>query len=146
MTESRESWLLVNVLISKTCQRYFRQLQELSDTVAEATWEGSVTEAIAKAEIERADLDVKINTGRARQRYLEHLAKSQEEGTLDEDEECCILCKCEFTRGYITQWCVSTWIIKALLTMSPKCPCILRGMASFPRTRSTFLTTKFRGA
>lgn len=25
---------------------------------------------------------------------------------MNEDDECCILCKCEFTRGYITQWYV----------------------------------------
>ncbi len=55
---------------------------------------------------DQAELEIKINTNRARQRYLEHLAKAQGEGTLDEDEEACILCKCEFTRGYITQWYV----------------------------------------
>jgi E3 ubiquitin-protein ligase SHPRH len=53
------------------------------------------------------ELEVKINTNRARQRYLEHLAKAQGEGNVDEDEGTCILCKCEFTRGYITQWYVS---------------------------------------
>lgn len=88
----------------KSVSRYFRQLQELSDTVTEAEWEGSLFEATAKAEQERGELDVKINAGKARQRYLDHLAKAQGNGALDEDEECCILCKCEFTRGYITQW------------------------------------------
>ena len=87
--------------------RYFRQLQELSDTVAEAEWEGAVEVAIQKHEGDTAELEVKIKTGRARQRYLEHLAKSQEEGTLDDEEEACILCKCEFERGYITQWYAS---------------------------------------
>jgi E3 ubiquitin-protein ligase SHPRH len=90
----------------KKVRRYFRQLQELSDTVAEAEWEGSIEIAIQRNEGDTVDLEVKIKTGRARQRYLEHLAKSQEEGTLDEEEEACILCKCEFERGYITQWYV----------------------------------------
>lgn len=90
----------------KTYDRYFRQLQELSDTVAEATWEGSVIEAIEEHEAHATELGAKINTNKARQRYLEFLAKSQGEGTLDEEEESCILCKCDFERGYITQWCV----------------------------------------
>lgn len=109
---SRESGVLyVFIFVSQAFCSYFRQLQELSDTVAEATWEGPVVEAITRVENERAELDVKINTGRARQRYLEHLAKSQEEGTMDEDDECCILCKCEFTRGYITQWFVFSHLL-----------------------------------
>ncbi len=87
--------------------RYFRQLQEISDTVSDAQWEGTMDKAMADTNLQIANLDVKINTGRARQRFLEHLAKSQEAGTMDEDEEGCILCKCEFTRGYITQWCVA---------------------------------------
>ena len=84
--------------------RYFRQLQELSDTVTEAQWEDSLQNAIAKLQQERAELDVKINAGRARQRYLDHLAKAQGDGGAGDDEGCCILCKCEFTRGYITGW------------------------------------------
>ncbi|KAI0697783.1 SNF2 family N-terminal domain-containing protein [Cytidiella melzeri] len=82
---------------------YFRQLQEISDTVAEAEWEGSADVALAKLESDHTELEVKINTNRARQRYLEHLAKAQGDGDLDEEEEACILCKCDFTRGYITQ-------------------------------------------
>ena len=50
---------------------------------------------------------MKVNTGKARHRYLEHLAKSQGEGTMDSEEETCILCKCNFERGYITQWYAS---------------------------------------
>ncbi|CCM02285.1 uncharacterized protein FIBRA_04372 [Fibroporia radiculosa] len=81
---------------------YFRQLQEISDTVAEAAWEGDVADAIVNIHTENRDLETKINTNRARQRYLDYLAKSQEEGTVDEDERCCVLCRSEFTRGYIT--------------------------------------------
>ena len=87
-------------------QRYFRQLQEISDTVAEAEWEDSVHVTLQQREADKAALEVKINTNRARKRYLEHLGKAQGDGTLEEDEELCILCKCEFTRGYVTQWYV----------------------------------------
>ena len=84
--------------------RYFRQLQELSDTVVEGTWETTLEEAIQNCKAEQADLDGKINTSRARRRYLDHLAKNQEQGMEDEDDGCCILCRCDFTRGYITPW------------------------------------------
>lgn len=84
--------------------RYFRQLQEISDTVAEAEWDGSLQNAMANNDTERAALDAKINTGHGRQRYLDYLAAAQADGTLDTEEESCILCKCEFTRGYVTPW------------------------------------------
>ena len=91
---------------TNSSDRYFRQLQEISDTVMEATWEDSVDTALANIAREQADLQKKIDTGRARQRYLEHLAQSHNEGEVEEEERCCVLCRCEFVRGYITQWCV----------------------------------------
>ncbi|CAL1697614.1 unnamed protein product [Somion occarium] len=107
---------------------YFRQLQELSDTVAEAEWEGTLAEAIARAQLERTVLEVRIVTGRARQRYLDNLAKSQEEGATSEDDECCILCKCEFSRGYITQCahvfcesCMKAWLERKEGKACPVC-------------------------
>ena len=72
----------------------------------EATWENSVDEALANITREQADLQKKIDTGRARQRYLEHLSQSHNEEEVEEEERCCVLCRCEFVRGYITQWCV----------------------------------------
>ncbi|KAF9221774.1 hypothetical protein BS17DRAFT_757183 [Gyrodon lividus] len=81
---------------------YFRHLQEISDTVAEVVWEGPLVDAMEATKNERVDLDDKIKTVRARQRYLDHLAKNKE-GTMDNDDESCILCQCEFTRGFITQ-------------------------------------------
>jgi E3 ubiquitin-protein ligase SHPRH len=51
---------------------------------------------------DQAELEGNINTNRARQRFLDHLAKNKEDGATDEDDECCILCRCSFTRGYIT--------------------------------------------
>ncbi|KIJ64355.1 hypothetical protein HYDPIDRAFT_154792 [Hydnomerulius pinastri MD-312] len=98
---------------------YFRQLQEISDTVAEVIWDGSVDDAMEATKTEQTDLGNKINTGRARQRYLDHLAKNKEDGTMDEDDECCILCRCEFTRGFITQCahvfcegCMKAWLAR----------------------------------
>ncbi|THH28194.1 hypothetical protein EUX98_g5996 [Antrodiella citrinella] len=107
---------------------YFRQLQELSDTVTEVEREGSLSDALAKAEKERDELDVNINAGRARQRYLDHLAKAQGDGTTNEDEDSCILCKCEFTRGYITQCahvfcesCMKAWLLRKEGKACPVC-------------------------
>ncbi|KAI0776695.1 SNF2 family N-terminal domain-containing protein [Trametes elegans] len=82
---------------------YFRQLQEISDTVAEAMWEGHLEDAIHNAREQQAALETKINTERARLRYMDNLSRSYEDGTLDEDDKTCILCKCDFIRGYITQ-------------------------------------------
>lgn len=75
--------------------------------MAEAEWDGSLQNAMANNDTERAALDAKINTGHGRQRYLDYLAAAQADGTLDAEEESCILCKCEFTRGYVTPWYVS---------------------------------------
>lgn len=83
---------------------YFRQLQEISDSVTEITWETTLEDALTDSTTERKELEAKINTTRARQRYLEHLAKNKDDGIVDEDEESCILCRCDFTRGFITQW------------------------------------------
>ncbi|KAK7680847.1 hypothetical protein QCA50_016157 [Cerrena zonata] len=107
---------------------YFRQLQELSDTVAEAEWEGSLAEALTKVQTERAELEIKIVKGRARQRYLDNLAKNQEEGDTSEDDDCCILCKCEFSRGYITgcahvfcESCMKAWLERKEGKACPVC-------------------------
>jgi len=95
------------VLIRKAFNQrilYFRQLQEISDTVAEVEWEGSVVEALLQSTLEKNDLDAEINKSRARQRYLDNLTQNKNDGIRDEDEESCILCRCEFVRGFITQW------------------------------------------
>lgn len=91
-----------------TYYSYFRQLQEISDTVVEPTWEGHITDAIAFGQTQQKELEAKLNTGRARLRYLDNLVMAENgEGATDQgaaEERMCILCKCEFTRGYITQW------------------------------------------
>lgn len=73
--------------------RYFRQLQEISDSVAEAEWEGTVEDNIEDARILQEQLGTKVNTLRARQRYLKNLSRSQEEEDEDEEEKACILCR-----------------------------------------------------
>jgi Protein involved in mRNA turnover and stability len=90
---------------------YFRQLQEISDSVAEVTWETTIAEAIQECKAEQNDLAGKINTNRARQRYLNHLSMHKDDQTMNEDEETCILCQCEFKRGFITQWCDKLFIL-----------------------------------
>lgn len=86
---------------------YFRQLQEISDSVAEVTWdEPTVGAAIEVSTTKKVELDTKINTARARHRYLDNLAQNRDGDKMDEDETECVLCRCEFTRGYFTQWYV----------------------------------------
>ncbi|KAG6849134.1 hypothetical protein H0H93_011044 [Arthromyces matolae] len=87
---------------------YFRQLQEISDTVAEVEWEGTILDALLESTRERDNLETEINKSRAQTRYLDNLTKKKDEGMFDEDDECCILCRCEFIRGFITRWLVSS--------------------------------------
>ncbi|KAI0060074.1 hypothetical protein BV25DRAFT_1956450 [Artomyces pyxidatus] len=101
---------------------YFRQLQEISDSVVEGDWDHDVSVALEGSKAIQNELEANINRGRARQRYacffyLDHLAQQDMED--DEDEEGCILCKCEFTRGYITQCahvfcedCMKSWLAR----------------------------------
>ncbi|KAH9919617.1 SNF2 family N-terminal domain-containing protein [Fomitopsis serialis] len=103
---------------------YFRQLQEISDTVAEAAWGDSVEVALADIARDQAELETKITTGRAHQRYLDNLAQSRNENEEDEEERCCVLCRCDFLRGYITQWCVAClkeWISRKEGKVCPVC-------------------------
>lgn len=81
---------------------YFRQLQEISDSVAEVGPDDgrTVEESIDDCLTEQNRLGAKIKTGKARQRYLDNLAENQGD---EEDEDTCILCRCEFARGFITQ-------------------------------------------
>ncbi|KAG1857719.1 SNF2 family N-terminal domain-containing protein [Suillus subalutaceus] len=111
---------------------YFRQLQEISDTVTEVLWEGPVVLAMEECAAERMELEGKINTSRARQRYLNHLAKNKEEGITDEDDEACILCRCDFKRGFITQCahvfcegCMKAWVTRKTGRACPVCRVII---------------------
>ncbi|KAG1893017.1 SNF2 family N-terminal domain-containing protein [Suillus fuscotomentosus] len=111
---------------------YFRQLQEISDTVTEVLWEGTVVLAMEECAAERMELEGKINTSRARQRYLNHLAKNKEEGITDDDDEACILCRCDFKRGFITQCahvfcegCIKAWVNRKNGRACPVCRVII---------------------
>jgi hypothetical protein len=56
-----------------TCygSRYFRQLQEISDSVKEAEWgDVDVGLALERNGVAQAELERRINTGRARHRYV----------------------------------------------------------------------------
>ncbi|KZV72312.1 hypothetical protein PENSPDRAFT_576385 [Peniophora sp. CONT] len=94
--------------------QYYKQLQSISDCLKEAEWSGPVDEAIAASNAMQAELDGKIKTGKARERYLQHLT---EEG--DDEEDGCILCRCEFNRGYLTECahsfcedCMKGWLAR----------------------------------
>ena len=96
------SYPLVVDLVDLHVTSYFRQLQEISDTVTEAQWEGSLIGAMEAASLDNANFGAKINTWRARQRYLEHLAT---DGSYTNDEDAlCILCRGTYLRGFITLW------------------------------------------
>ena len=60
--------------------------------------------ALQASLVERTTLETKMNMTRARQRYLDNLVNNHDELDSDEDDRACILCRCEFTRGFITQW------------------------------------------
>lgn len=82
---------------------YFRQLQEISDSVNQAKWEGSIDDVIRDEVDKQEALDVKIRAGRSKQKYLSNLVQGKDD---DDAEETCTLCKCEFVRGFITSWFV----------------------------------------
>ena len=83
-------------------------MQEISDSVADVEWEEeTVGNAIAACAAQTAELAAKINTDRARHRYLENLVdKDNAADDDDEDQATCILCRCDFSRGFITHWYV----------------------------------------
>ncbi|KAJ7126620.1 SNF2 family N-terminal domain-containing protein [Mycena crocata] len=94
---------------------YFRQLQEISDSVSDVVFENTAAQALQQCAGEQTDLGTKINTNRARQRYLDHLAKNKDNTDPDEDEETCILCKCDFIRGcahVFCEDCMKAWVSK----------------------------------
>ncbi|KAJ7695156.1 SNF2 family N-terminal domain-containing protein [Mycena rosella] len=107
---------------------YFRQLQEISDSVSDAVFEHTLAQALQECTTEQRDLSAQINTNRARQRYLDHLSKNKVNEEPDEDEATCILCKCDFIRGFITQCahvfcedCMKAWVVKKQGSTCPVC-------------------------
>lgn len=116
------SYLFLAQLVHLCVTSYFRQLQEISDTVAEVQWEGSLSVAMEATNLDITDLGAKINTRHARQRYLEHLATGG--SYVDDDDALCILCQCEFSRGFIAHWWEASFLDECTL-ISRKCSYIL---------------------
>lgn len=83
---------------------YFKQLQEISDSVREVEWEGPIEYAVTEEMEKIRALATKIVNGRSRQRYLANLVKNKGKIYEDDEDDTCTLCKCEFVRGYMTQW------------------------------------------
>jgi E3 ubiquitin-protein ligase SHPRH len=73
--------------------RYFRQLQEISDSVAEVELDSPLRASIIEAEITQNNLNGKITNLRARQRYLDNLSRNQNGSEKVDEDEFCILCR-----------------------------------------------------
>ncbi|KAF4586100.1 hypothetical protein EYR38_010373 [Pleurotus pulmonarius] len=109
---------------------YFAQLQEISDSVAQPTIETTLPDTIHAIEVELQELDAKINTSKARHRYLAHLAEAgnvQPEDD-DDDDRACILCRHDFIRGFITpcahifcEPCLQAWLARKEGKTCPVC-------------------------
>lgn len=88
---------------------YFRQLQEISDSVMDVDWDGTLQKAMQDCVLERAALETDLQRLKARQRYLGTLTSEkkdkEKDGDNQEDEDqTCVLCRCDFVRGFITHW------------------------------------------
>ena len=56
--------------------QYYKQLQSISDSLKEAEWNGPVDEAITESNALQAELDGKIKSGKARERYVRWLHRA----------------------------------------------------------------------
>ena len=56
--------------------QYYAQLQSISDSLREAEWTGAVDEAITASNALQAELDGKIKTGKARERYVRLISRT----------------------------------------------------------------------
>ncbi|CAA7263986.1 unnamed protein product [Cyclocybe aegerita] len=109
---------------------YFRQLQEISDSVGEIEWgDRTIPEALQAYEDEKTELEAKIKMSRARQRYLDNLSeKGVGAANEDENDQTCILCRYDFARGFITQCahvfceiCMKQWLNRREGKTCPVC-------------------------
>ncbi|KAF7289508.1 SNF2 family helicase [Mycena chlorophos] len=125
-----DSDLVIYRKVFNTRIRFFRQLQEISDAVADVTFETTLAEALIAEQTQQRDLAAKISTQRARQRYLEHLTKHKHtmDDDSDDEENACILCKCSFTRGFLTDCahvfcedCFKLWAKDKIRSTCPVC-------------------------
>lgn len=58
----------------------------------------TIPETIAALSTKITDLRAVIRRGISKQRYLAYLHDHYDEESLDEDDKCCVLCKCEFAK------------------------------------------------
>jgi hypothetical protein len=73
-TSGRSRNLFHTGLLTCAGSRYFRQLQEISDTVGEAQWDDvGVGLALQRNRDAQTQLERRIDTNRARQRYVRYL-------------------------------------------------------------------------
>lgn len=73
MRPGRSRDLFHTGLLTCAGSRYFRQLQEISDTVGEARDDVDVGLALQKNRDAQTQLEGRIDTNRARQRYVRYL-------------------------------------------------------------------------
>ena len=78
-------------------------------------WEGPLTDAVNKTHEDEELFEREIIKLQARQRYLKNLAENEDE---DEEDSICVLCRCEFVRGFMTQWCVHLLIASTPLILA----------------------------
>ncbi|KAG8965698.1 hypothetical protein FRC00_003173 [Tulasnella sp. 408] len=79
---------------------YFRQLQELSDSVAEIVLvDQTLQEALEENEDQIRRLEDSVRTKGARQRFLQYIAKKSED--MGEEDKECGICSCDFETGYL---------------------------------------------
>ena len=104
--------------LCRLLESYFRQLQEISDSVIEAGAERGIAEALTESKAAIDSSEVKINSLQSHQRYLDNLSGADVTG---EEDDACIVCRfveqfsfasrflcsfprCEFLTGFITRW------------------------------------------
>ncbi|KAG8915263.1 hypothetical protein FRC00_006131 [Tulasnella sp. 408] len=79
---------------------YFRQLQELSDSVAEIVLvDQTLQEALEANEDQIRRLEDSVRTKGARQRFLQYIAKKSDD--MGEEDKECGICSCDFETGYL---------------------------------------------
>jgi E3 ubiquitin-protein ligase SHPRH len=71
-------------------ESYFRQLQEISDSVIEAEEEESLADALIDSKAAIDGLGIKINSLQSHQRYLDNLSGTKVTG---EEDDTCIVCR-----------------------------------------------------
>lgn len=112
----KELELFTNVM--NTRLEYYRQLQQVSDSVA--PYEGPINDQVLKTLLDtEAKLSQKVATAKSKRRYLEHL---RQEASNPQEQRICIICRETFEVGAITvcghqycKECIGEWWHSKLL-------------------------------